>query len=59
VRGRAAGRLIAKTLDDPRDPCTIEILAGDDDNAAAPEEVNVAGMIRPCQNPMMGTGRTG
>src|SRR5204863_8003974 len=39
ARGRSARRAIAEALDDPGDPLAVEVLAGDDDDAAAAEKV--------------------
>jgi hypothetical protein len=36
-RRRTPGGSITKALDDPRDPFAVEVLAGDDDNAATAE----------------------
>ena len=37
ARRRSARRAVAEALDDPRDPLAVEVLAGDDDDAAAAE----------------------
>ena len=53
ARRRPPSRPIAKPLDDPRDPLTVEILAGHHHDATTPPEVG-GDRIRPCQKAKIG-----